>query len=155
MSYSEDIRGLNRLCDKHADAFERSVHGRFPGKVIAAEVDRARLSGLIGRKSQKEIEADCALIDAENAKHPRPKQPRKGVYGLAQKRRNFTDPQRKALLNKVHKEILKGGVSASVACQRHRVSYPTFIDWRKRFGITEPKLPGRMDLKAKRVGVAA
>jgi len=65
VSYAEDIRGLNRLCDMAAERFEGSVHGRFPKDVVAATVDKMRRAGLIRLKSPAEIRAACEQIDRE------------------------------------------------------------------------------------------
>lgn len=92
MSLAEDIHALNRLCDKHAAAHERSVFGQFPREAIRNAVASASTLGLIRRKTFKEIREDCAKIDAQLAKKPcNPKAPREYIgrsgYSLAMRKK--------------------------------------------------------------------
>lgn len=144
MSYAQSARDINCLCDLAAERYQRSAVGQFPADQVRADLARLALRGFeVRRKTPDEVLADCAAVDAKLGKIEKPA---KKVDRRKTRRPWHTDAQRLAFVAQVHAQLATG-LTAPEACRKAGVVYQSFIAWRKRFGITEPVLPGRLDIK--------
>ena len=138
-SLSETARRCMQLCDNNEARFRKTAAGSVDPRQVQADIAMLALRGFkIGKKTPAEVRKDCAAVDVKLVARDGPK--RKGKYKA--NRPTFTDKQRRAKLKKVH-DRMATGMFAQAACKDADVSYQSFIYWRKRFGITEPKLTGR------------
>jgi len=134
MSYAEDIQGLNRLWDGHAEKFAGSVHGRFPAESVRNDVLSLRMQGLIGMKTREEIEADCARVDREMSAQKRRTARFENKYGVGGKGcKGYSKPQKRNLLAAVERE-LDLGYGIKDACRMVGITAKSYHKFRADLG---------------------
>lgn len=122
---AESAAAINLLCDAHAAKFERSVYGQFDGRVIANDVLSLRSQGLIRMKTQAEIDADSAAIEASQLGHKRKSASARHFVG----RGGYPANRWAEVIAGVDRVMRESGVNLTTACDMEGTTVRSYRKW--------------------------